>query len=58
VEPGVTVEYFTRDDLAWQWFINEHANLLAAIEQATRLGLDTHARQLPWAMATFLDRRG
>jgi tetratricopeptide (TPR) repeat protein len=57
-EPGALAEQFTCDEQAWQWFINEHANLLAAIDQAVRQGLDTHAWQLPWATATFLDRRG
>lgn len=57
-EPGVLVEQFTRDEQAWQWFMDEHTNLLDAIEEAVRQGLDTHAWQLLWAMATFLDRRG
>lgn len=57
-EPGALVEQFTTEEQAWQWFTSEHANLLAAIGQAVRQGLDTHAWQLPWATATFLDRRG
>jgi tetratricopeptide (TPR) repeat protein len=57
-EPGALVEQFTSEEQAWQWFISEHANLLAAIDQAVRHGMDTHAWQLPWATATFLDRRG
>ena len=57
-QPGVQAQQFTGDDEAWQWLTTEHANLLAAIKYAVRQGLDAHAWQLPWAMATFLDRRG
>lgn len=40
------------------WFTAEHAHLLAAVEQAADAGLDTHAWQLAWSIATYLDRQG
>ncbi len=45
-----------RDALAW--FGSEHANLMAAIDQAVKDGFDTHAWQLAWTVNTFLDRQG
>jgi tetratricopeptide (TPR) repeat protein len=57
-QAGVPAQRFTSDEEAWQWFTAEHASLLAVIEHADRQRLDAHAWQLPWAMATFLDRRG
>ena len=40
------------------WYETECEILLAAAAQATALGLDLHAWQLPWAMTTYLDRSG
>jgi tetratricopeptide (TPR) repeat protein/transcriptional regulator with XRE-family HTH domain len=45
-----------RQDMAW--FDAEHQVLLAAVTLAAGSGLDTHAWQLPWAMAPFLQSRG
>jgi tetratricopeptide (TPR) repeat protein/transcriptional regulator with XRE-family HTH domain len=40
------------------WFEEEHLALLAAVGLAARSGFDSHAWQLPWAMASFLQIRG
>jgi tetratricopeptide (TPR) repeat protein/transcriptional regulator with XRE-family HTH domain len=45
-----------RQDMAW--FDAEHQVLLAAVILAAETGFDTHAWQLPWAMAPFLQARG
>jgi len=39
------------------WFKAEHQVLLAAVTLAAESGFDTHAWQLPWAMAPFLHAR-
>jgi tetratricopeptide (TPR) repeat protein/transcriptional regulator with XRE-family HTH domain len=39
---------------AMGWFEDEHQVLLAAISLAAGYGFDTHAWQLPWAVAPFL----
>ena len=57
-QPGIMIQQFSSDTEAWDWFTAEHGNLLAVIDNAVRQGLDAHAWQLPWTMATFLDRRG
>jgi DNA-binding SARP family transcriptional activator len=43
---------------ALTWFEAEHQVLLAALTLATGSGFDSHAWQLPWAMADFLQARG
>ncbi len=43
---------------ALAWFEEEHEVLTAAVGLAAGAGFDTHAWQLPWAMATFLQLRG
>jgi DNA-binding SARP family transcriptional activator/Tfp pilus assembly protein PilF len=43
---------------ALAWFVAEHQILLAGLTLATESGLDSHAWQLPWAMASFLQARG
>jgi len=43
---------------ALAWFEAEHQVLLAALALAAESGFDTHAWQLPWAMAPFLQARG
>jgi tetratricopeptide (TPR) repeat protein len=43
---------------ALAWFTAEHQVLLAAVQSAVALGLDTHAYQLAWALADFLERQG
>lgn len=40
------------------WFRAERRSLLAAVDQAARLGLHQHAYRLPWTLVTFLDRQG
>jgi DNA-binding SARP family transcriptional activator/tetratricopeptide (TPR) repeat protein len=43
---------------ALAWYEAEHQVLLAAIALAARSGFDSHAWQLPWAIAHFLQTRG
>jgi tetratricopeptide (TPR) repeat protein len=43
---------------ALAWFEAEHRVLLAAVTVALDMGADSHAWQLPWAMAGYLYRRG
>jgi tetratricopeptide (TPR) repeat protein len=43
---------------AHAWFEAEHQVLLAAVALAAGSGFDSHAWQLPWAMAPFLQTRG
>ncbi|MEV3984151.1 BTAD domain-containing putative transcriptional regulator [Nonomuraea sp. NPDC049758] len=43
---------------ALDWFTAECAVLVAAVARAAALGFDTHAWQLAWTLADFLDRRG
>jgi DNA-binding SARP family transcriptional activator/tetratricopeptide (TPR) repeat protein len=43
---------------ALAWFEAEQQVLLAALTLAAGSGFDTHAWQLPWAMAPFLQARG
>jgi tetratricopeptide (TPR) repeat protein/DNA-binding XRE family transcriptional regulator len=43
---------------ALAWFEAEHQVLLAAVRLAAGSGSDSHAWQLPWAMADFLRIRG
>jgi DNA-binding SARP family transcriptional activator len=49
--PGDTAE-------AWAWYDTERPVLLAAVESASATGFGRHAWQLPWALDTFLNRRG
>jgi DNA-binding SARP family transcriptional activator/Tfp pilus assembly protein PilF len=54
--PGVGLAPVSDEAQAKAWFAAEHANLLAAVSLAADEGLDTHAWQLAWTMATYLDR--
>jgi tetratricopeptide (TPR) repeat protein len=56
--PGVTPQRLADQASSLAWFTAEHAVLLAAVDQAAGAGLDTHAWQLAWTLADFLDRRG
>ncbi len=56
--PGATPENPTDHAAAMAWFDIEQQNLLAAVEQAVTLGLDTQAWQLAWTLDTFLYRQG
>jgi tetratricopeptide (TPR) repeat protein/transcriptional regulator with XRE-family HTH domain len=57
-QPGVTPQPLAGYQQALAWFDAEHQVLLAAVSQAADAGLDAVAWQLPWAMTSFLDRRG
>jgi tetratricopeptide (TPR) repeat protein len=54
--PGVSLAPVGDHVRALAWFTAEHANLLAAVDEAAGGGHDTHAWQLAWSMATYLDR--
>ncbi len=56
--PGVTPERATGQQQAMHWFTVEYRVLLAAISHAVTAGYETHAWQLTWTVATFLDRQG
>jgi tetratricopeptide (TPR) repeat protein len=61
IEPasrGVTPEPLGDRDAALRWFAEECDVLLAAAAYAGRAGFDTHAWQLAWALADFLELRG
>ena len=53
---GVTVDTFQSPAEATDWFTNEYQVLVAAVPLAVTAGLDRHAWQLIWSMATFVDR--
>jgi tetratricopeptide (TPR) repeat protein len=55
---GVVPEPLADAVQAMAWFTAEHRVLLAVAETASRTGFDTHAWQLPIAIASFLGRRG
>jgi DNA-binding SARP family transcriptional activator len=57
-QPGITTADLADHEHAVSWFTAERAGLLAAIELAAQAGFDTHAWQLAWTLAEFLDRRG
>jgi tetratricopeptide (TPR) repeat protein len=57
-DPRVTPEPLPDYDRALAWFTAEHAVLLAAFGLAAAHGLNVHAWQLAWAVATYLSRRG
>ncbi|MGH3621328.1 MAG: tetratricopeptide repeat protein [Sciscionella sp.] len=57
-QPDVASGNIADDGQARAWFGAEHPVLLAAITQAVETEFDVHAWQLPWALATFLDRQG
>jgi DNA-binding SARP family transcriptional activator len=56
--PRVTPEYLAGHQQALSWLESEHEVLISAIRTADEAGLDSHAWQLPWAMANFLDWHG
>jgi DNA-binding SARP family transcriptional activator len=57
VEPGEG-DGPTTSAQAWAWFDTEHANLLAAQEQAAEQGWAEQVWQLAWVLNTFTYRRG
>jgi DNA-binding SARP family transcriptional activator/tetratricopeptide (TPR) repeat protein len=56
--PGVTPAQPADHAQGMAWFEAEHQVLLAAVSLAAGSGLDSHAWQLPWALASFLQPRG
>jgi tetratricopeptide (TPR) repeat protein len=56
--PGAAPEQPADYSQALAWFAAEHRVLLAVVTLADRCGFDTHAWQLPWALASFLQVRG
>ena len=56
-QPGTRPESFDDARQALAWFEAEHTVLLAAVALADRHGFGAYAWQLPWALATFLDRQ-
>lgn len=57
-QPGVILSPVHDYDQALAWFTSEHRGLMAIINQAAIHGFDTHARQLPMILGTFLYRQG
>jgi DNA-binding SARP family transcriptional activator/tetratricopeptide (TPR) repeat protein len=55
---GITPEHLTNYEQALAWFTTEHPVLLAAVNHAAAIGLDTYTWQLAWVVADFLYRRG
>jgi DNA-binding SARP family transcriptional activator/Tfp pilus assembly protein PilF len=55
---GVTPEEFRDREQALLWFHNERSALVAMVDQAHASGHDTHAWQLAWALADYLQWRG
>lgn len=58
ISPGVAPEQLKDYDKALAWFEEEYPVLMASIDLARDEGFDVHAWQIPWTLATFLDRRG
>jgi len=56
--PGVVPERLANRTQALVWFAAEHPVVLAAVERAAATGFRTHAWQLAWTIADFLDRQG
>jgi DNA-binding SARP family transcriptional activator len=55
--PGVTIEPLRDHQDALRWFEDERLTLIAATRRAAEDGFETHAWQLAWAMAHFLERQ-
>ncbi|MFD7506000.1 BTAD domain-containing putative transcriptional regulator [Streptomyces sp. NPDC059850] len=56
--PGVAVETFGEHAQALTWFTLEHPVLIAALQRAADAGFETHAWQLSWTLAEYLDQLG
>jgi tetratricopeptide (TPR) repeat protein/transcriptional regulator with XRE-family HTH domain len=56
--PGAAAGQLADYSQALAWFEAEHQVLLAAVALAAECGFDSHAWQLPWAMASFMQIRG
>jgi DNA-binding SARP family transcriptional activator/tetratricopeptide (TPR) repeat protein len=57
-QPGTAPEALRAGDDALAWCRAEHHVLLAATAQAGAGGFDSHAWQLPWALADYFSRTG
>jgi DNA-binding SARP family transcriptional activator len=57
-QPGVRPEKLTERPAALAWFNTEHAVLIAAMEQAPAVGLDSYTWRLAFTLATHLMLRG
>jgi tetratricopeptide (TPR) repeat protein len=57
-QPGASPEALSDRRQALDWFKTEHQVMLAVIAAAGAAGFDEHAWQIPWALATFLQRQG
>ena len=58
LQPGVEPQRLGDAGQAMAWFEAERRVLMAAATRALEAGFDTHAWQIPWALARFLDMRG
>ncbi|MER6145247.1 BTAD domain-containing putative transcriptional regulator [Streptomyces sparsogenes] len=56
--PGVSPEPLAEYGEALTWFTVEHPVLVAVQQQAAESGFETHAWQLAWTLAEFLDQLG
>jgi tetratricopeptide (TPR) repeat protein/transcriptional regulator with XRE-family HTH domain len=56
--PGAATVRLADYPQALDWFEADHQVLLAAVSLAAVSGFNSHAWQLPWAMASFLQIRG
>lgn len=57
-EPGLPLATIDDERQALDWFVTEHATLLAAIETARCHHADAHAWQLAWGATTYFERTG
>jgi DNA-binding SARP family transcriptional activator/tetratricopeptide (TPR) repeat protein len=55
---GTTPERLADVEQALAWFAAEEPVLVATVQRAADAGFDTHAWQLAWAVADFLEQRG
>jgi tetratricopeptide (TPR) repeat protein/DNA-binding XRE family transcriptional regulator len=55
---GVVVGELADHEQAMSWLSDEYTTLLAAVDRASNIGLDTHAWQLAWSLSDFLNWRG
>jgi tetratricopeptide (TPR) repeat protein/transcriptional regulator with XRE-family HTH domain len=58
LRPGVAIERLAGYDEALSWLEAELPVLIGAVTLAAESGFDSHAWQLPWAIAPFLEIRG
>ena len=53
----VTTEALSDQDQATAWLTTERSALVAAVRQASDMGLDAHAWRIAWTLTDFLDRQ-